>query len=384
MKKPTLMIVGLGEVGGRLLEYLARVPNLGWRIVAAGRNQDAGIRKTNAAIFAASYVGCFPDIGYRTIDLADIDRTAETIDREMPDIVVNTATLAAWWIRDLLPDMIRERLMSKGAGPGLWAAGHLALTHKLMTALERTGRSPLVINSAYPDVVNVALSRIGRAPTVGTGNIDLLVPAIQHWVASRLRVPMRQVVPYLVAHNFHSSNILLHGTTHDVPFYLKVLVNGSDVTSQFDRKDLIADIPRLSRIPVAAGAGTIAAGSLTKTVLALINDTGERTHAPGPMGLPGGYPVELSQSDVKIRLPDDIDLAQAIAINEAGQRAEGIARIEADGSIVLTDEARDVLSSVFDLEIERFRPDEAERVAHELGERLQALGRRFGLHLPVH
>lgn len=378
------MIVGLGELGGRLLEYLVRVPNLGWRIVAAGRDEDAGLRKTNAAIFGASYLGYYPDVAFRRVDLADVEQTATALYRESPAIVVNATTLAAWWIRDLLPDSIRVRLNAVGAGPGLWAAGHLALTYKLMRAVREAGIAPIVVNSAYPDVVNVALARCGLAPTVGIGNIDLLVPAIQHQVASRLDVPMRQVVPYLVAHNFHSSNILLNGTTHGVPFYMKVLVNGSDVTPQVQRESLFTDIQRFSSIPPAAGASVVAAGSLSKTVLGLMNDTRERTHAPGPSGLPGGYPVQLSQDEVKVVLPDNITMDEAVRLNEAGQRGEGVERIEDDGTIVLTDLARSVLSDVFDLQIARFRPDQAEAVAQELGARLRAVGERFGLRLPVH
>ena len=378
------MIVGLGELGGRLLEYLVRVPNLGWRVVAAARDEDVGLRKTNAAIFSASYLGYYPDVAYCRVDLADISRTAETLHRVSPAIIVNATTLAAWWIRDLLPESIRARLTAVGAGPGLWAAGHLALTYKLMSAVQQAGISPIVVNSAYPDVVNVALARCGLMPTVGIGNIDLLVPAIQHQVASSLGVPMRQVVPYMVAHNFHSSNILLNGTTHGVPLFLKILVNGSDVTSRMNPESLFANIRRFSSIPPAAGASAVAAGSLSKTVLGLMNDTHERTHAPGPTGLPGGYPIQLSQDEIKVVLPDDITMDEAIQINEAGQRAEGIERIEADGTIVLTELAQSVLSDVFDLRIKQFRPDEAETVAQELRSHLRALGERFGLRLPVH
>lgn len=384
MKKPTVMVIGLGTLGSRLLEHLVRVPNLGWRIVVAGRNEEAGMRRSRAALLSASYFDLYPEIEYRRLDLKNVSETAATIAAESPDLIVNTATMAAWWVRDLLPEKIRSRLDMHGAGPGLWAAGHLALADALMRALQASGVDAKVVNTAYPDVVNPALAAAGRAPMVGIGNIDLLVPALKFAVGRRLAVPMRHVVPYLVMHNFHSSNILRNGSTHGVPFYMKVLVSGTDVTEQLGGDRLLGQIPHVAAIGAAAEAGVVAAGSLTRILLALMTDSRERLHAPGPMGLPGGYPVQLSQAEVRILLPDNISLDQAIAINVAGQRAEGIDRIEPDGSIVLTETAQAVLDEVFGFKLARYRPDEALAVATELGTRLNELARTFGLHLPVH
>jgi hypothetical protein len=292
--------------------------------------------------------------------------------------------MAAWWVRDLLPAKIRGRLDAQGAGPGLWAAGHLALANALMQALRGSGMNAKVINTAYPDVVNPALAAAGYAPTVGIGNIDLLVPVLKLAVAHRLGVPMRHVVPYLVMHNHHSSNILRKGSTHGVPFYMKVLVNGTDVTDQLGGERLLSEIPNVAAIGAAAEAGALAAASLLRVLLALMTDSNERLHAPGPAGLPGGYPVQLSQSEVRILLPDDISLDAAVAINVAGQRAEGIDRIESDGTIVLTETAQDALDEVFGFKLDRYLPDESMAVATELGSRLNELARTFGFHLPVH
>jgi predicted RNA-binding protein with TRAM domain len=384
MKKPTVMIIGLGELGGRLLEYLVRVPNFGWRIVVAGRDDDQAVRKMHSAIFGASYWGLYPEVCYRHVDLADVAATASVLRQEAPDIIVNTTTLAAWWLRDLLPDHIRRKLDAVGAGPGLWAAGHLALVYNLMLAVRDAGISPQVVNSSYPDVVNVALARVGLAPTVGIGNIDLMIPAIQHRAAARFGVPMRHVVPYVVAHNFHSYNVLLHGTTHGIPFYLKIVIAGTDVTDRIDREAFLREIAESSPIPAAAGASSIAAGSLSKVVLALINDSAERTHAPGPLGLPGGYPVLLSQREVTLLLPADITLEQAVAINEEGQRADGIERIEADGMVVLTDKAQRAVKEMFGIELRQFKPEEAQSAAEQLSQQLRGLGERYGLRLRVH
>lgn len=55
MKKQTVMIVGLGELGGALLEYLVRVPNLACRLVTADIDAESGQAKTMAARQGAAF-----------------------------------------------------------------------------------------------------------------------------------------------------------------------------------------------------------------------------------------------------------------------------------------------------------------------------------------
>lgn len=378
MKKPTVMIFGLGNVGGQLLEFLARVPNLGWRVLTAARDRERGLRKTRSALFGASYHGLYPEIDFRQADLDDHAATARLLAEERPDVVVNSATFAAWWLRDLLPPDIRAELQS--VGPGIWAAAHMTPAYNLMRAIEASGTRPLYLNVSYPDLVNVALSRSGPGPSIGVGNIDLLVPAIQHVAARQLGAPMRHVVPYIVAHNHHSYGILTRGTTGGLDFYLKILLAGTDVTQRFEREALVAAVFADASIPSAAGASSLAAGSLCKVLLAVMTDSGERSHIPGPNGLPGGYPAVLTARGAEVMLPASLTLEQAVAINEAGQRAEGVAAVEADGRVRYTEEARRVLRDRLRISLEGFHPADSHRVAGEIDQGLRALGARFGLH----
>ncbi|MGF7162465.1 hypothetical protein FHS85_004119 [Rhodoligotrophos appendicifer] len=378
MRKPVLMIFGLGNVGGQLVEFLARIPHLGWRIVAAGRDAERGLRKTRSALFGASYMGLYPDIEFRQADLTDLDATAALMHDEQPEIVVNAASFAAWWLRDLLPPDIRAELLS--IGPGLWAAAHMTPSFSLMRAIERSGTAPRFLNVSYPDVVNVALAKVGPGPTIGVGNIDLLVPAIQYVAAKRLAAPMRHIVPYVVAHNHHSYNILTRGTTCGHDFYLKIVLAGTDVTDRIDRSSLIAEIAAEASIPTAAGASSLAAGSLCKVLLAVMTDSGERSHIPGPNGLPGGYPAIVSAAGAEVMLPGNLSLAEAIAINEVGQRAEGVEAIESDGRILYTEAAQRVLRDRFEINLSGFPPADSYKVARLVDQQLKALGARFGLH----
>lgn len=59
-EKEKIMLIGIGELGGIVLEYLSRIPGIP-DIVTADSNKDWGFRKTNSAILGASYMGLHPD-----------------------------------------------------------------------------------------------------------------------------------------------------------------------------------------------------------------------------------------------------------------------------------------------------------------------------------
>ncbi|MBL8702947.1 MAG: hypothetical protein JNK67_31480 [Alphaproteobacteria bacterium] len=379
----TVLILGMGELGGLMAELLARSPRFAGRIVGADINADLGLRKINSARQGAIAWGSDVALDFAACDMSDVDRIAELLHRVKPDLVFNATTVSSWWLRDLLPADIKGRLHAIGAGSGLWSAGHAAYAYNMMRAVRRAGITPWVVNSAYPDAVNPALARAGLAPTTGIGNGALLEAPFRQLVASKLDVAPSRVRVTLVAHHFHGYNTLVHGDTRGLDFHLRIQRDGEDVTARFDRMALVKAVPDAARIPGAAGATWIVAAQAMQVVLALVTRGTEVVHAPGPLGLVGGYPVRMAPQ-VALALPDDIDRERAIAINEAAQRAEGIDRIDADGTLVLGDVARATLKDVFGFECDRYRLDDCLEIARELGIRLRELGDRLGIRLKVH
>ena len=74
MSEGTIMIIGLGEVGGKALEILARRPGIA-RIVGADVNEDYGYQKVNNAAFGAQLEGIYPIIDFFKVDLTDVEKT---------------------------------------------------------------------------------------------------------------------------------------------------------------------------------------------------------------------------------------------------------------------------------------------------------------------
>jgi hypothetical protein len=176
MSRRTIMMVGLGELGGHVLEMLARTPG-NRRIITADVDEDRAYRKTNIAIYGASQMGFYPDIEYTKIDLNNIPQTAEIIAKCKPDVIYSAATLQSWWVITTLPKSVFDDLDKARFGP--WLPMHLSVVYKLMQAVKQTGMDIKVVNSAFPDACGPILKTRGLQPTVGIGNVANPVPAIR-------------------------------------------------------------------------------------------------------------------------------------------------------------------------------------------------------------
>lgn len=368
MRQPEVLVIGLGGVGSWVLELLARTEGISY-VVGADFNEEWGRRKVYNVAAGAILQGYYPRLEFVKIDLRDVDATAEIISRLQPRLIFNCATLQTWWVRrKLLSPEIAERLGEAGAGP--WLPTHLALSRKLMLAIQASGWQGPVINSGIADISNAVLAKRGLAPTIGLGNIDLVIPTLRMGVAEQLGVPARNVSVYAIFHHYHATYFHKHPSGAP-PYFLRLMVGDQDVTDQFDTDLLLYQVSqdRFSDEhlnPVVAASGV-------KNALALLRDTGLLTHSPGPQGLPGGYPVRLSAAGAEVFLPAGITLEEAITINEAGQRGDGIERIEDDGTVVYTDKAVQIMKEVLGYDLAPLEFDECDERAEELVAMFKAL-----------
>ena len=362
----TVMIVGLGDLGGWVLEFLARCEGVS-TIITADLREDWGARKTDTAATGAAQQGYNKTIKFYKCDVRDIDETAELLKTINPDLVYSNVTLASWVVQSGLvskvslssPDIVQKWLKVAGARAPL----QVVLASKLMQAVKKSGITTHVLNNSFPDVVNPVLWRNGLGPLVGAGNTDLVVGEIKRKVSVAENVPVREITICLIgAHALFSL-----GTRIGVPFFFKILVRDQDITSRVDVDSLISDrlmagpanqMSWLAQPPVAASA--------VKNIMAILNDTNEYTHAPGPLGLPGAYPVRLSAKGVEVVLPGEITLEEAIKINLEGLKREGIEELKADGTIVVTEEAYEIHKELLGVDWREIRFADMEAVSQEL------------------
>jgi hypothetical protein len=373
--KPTIMLIGLGGLGSIILELLAREEGLG-QIVVGSRNGAHGIARCNLARLGAMAQGYAPSLSFVPLDLNDKEAVAETVHREAPDLILSTATMQTWWLPDLLPP--EQAAVIKGAGFGVWLPVHLTLTLKLMEALRDADYHGITLTAPFPDVVNCVLGRLDLAPTCGVGNLDEIVPKVRLLAAERLGAPLDAVRVLLVAHHALESAVFGEPTGEIPPYFLRVEVGGQDVTEAVRADELL-----LAPYPLPSGPVThfLTAGSAVRLIRALLSEGGALLHAPGPNGLPGGYPVIVGRSGVQAAPIEGFTLAEAIAINERSHRFDGIERIDADGIVVFCPEAADVLRVELGYDCEQLAPYESEERAKELIARFREYARRYGVSL---
>jgi hypothetical protein len=369
------MLIGAGGLGGITLELLARQPSIG-RILVGGRDRRRGEARCNLAKIGAIAQGFNPTIDFAEIDLHNLDQTAEAIHRHAPDLILSTATLQTWWLPDLLP--APQAAAIHRAGFGVWLPVHLTLTLKFMQAVRQADYKGITLTAPFPDAINNILLKLGLAPTCGIGNIDEVVPAVRAAAAMWLNVPLESIRVAMVGHHALQSAVTSEPVGELPPYFLRVWHGWHDVTDELDADHLLRNLP-----PMTGGQDThfLTASTTIHLINALLSDAGDLLHAPAPNGLPGGYPVIASRAGVQVASIDGLTLEQAIAINEASHRFDGIDHIEPDGTAVFVPEAAQVIYEALGYDCKQLHPMDAEARAGELMTRFREYAARHGVDL---
>jgi hypothetical protein len=366
----TLMIVGMGDLAGLVLNLLAQEPVS--RIVLASRNVDEMNRRKNLALLFAAQLGRYPRIDCVPIDLADEAATAEAIARVRPDVVFNTATLQSWRIITQLPTTTFQALDEAQFGP--WLPMHLSLVRRLMRAVKASGHDPVVVNAAFPDAVGPALQGAGLAPTVGVGNVANVVPALRGAIGLLADVPLESVQLRLFTQHYLSHRVPAAGDSGGAPYFAQAESDGRVLDVDFEAAFGLVK----SRFQRTGGAfrQMITAASSVSVLRPLLTGEPARAHAPAPGGLPGGYAVRVENGSVSLDLPPGLTREAAIALNEDCQRFDGIDRIDPDGTVHFTPREMAIMTRMLGYECLRMPLDEVDDRAAELGAKYREFQRK--------
>jgi NAD(P)-dependent dehydrogenase (short-subunit alcohol dehydrogenase family) len=376
MNDRTIMIIGLGDLGGIVLELLARQDDA-LRIVVGSRSADRALARCNLARVGAIAQGRQPEIIFERVDLDEPETIAEAVQRHDPNLILTTATMHTWWLTNLLPP--EPATLIKSAGFGAWLPVHLAPTRRLMQALKEIDYAGFMLTAPYPDVVNPILRRLGLTPTCGVGNVDEIVPKVRDLAARKLGAPLESIRVSLVAHHALVSAAYRGATDRIPPHHLRIFHHDEDVTQRVDAEALL-----LAAYPFPPGRAShfLTAGCIVRLIRAFFADEAVSMHTPAPDGLPGGYPVLVSRAGILAAPIPDLTLDEAIAINERSHVFDGIERIEEDGTVIFAARSVEIMRDVLGYECDHLPPEEAEDRAHELIARFRALAERHGVDLP--
>jgi hypothetical protein len=371
----SILLVGCGNLGGVLLDLLAREAGVA-RLVAADREEARVRQRARLAHLSALTLGRAPVIESEPLDVMDEGAVAALVRRARPDIVITSVTFQTWWLASLLPP--REAAVLDEARFGAWLPVHLAPTMALMRALREADYQGLTLTAPYPDVVNCVLGRVGLAPTCGIGNLDELEPKVRVLAAGRLHVDPDEVAVTLVAHHAFERYVYAGAAGEPPPHVVRVGCGGRDVTDEVRARELLVAPWTLPPTPAWHG---LTGASTVRLVRALASETPARLHAPGPGGLPGGYPVFASREGVRVAPIEGLSQDEAIRINERSHAWDGIDRIEADGTVAFSQRDTDVLRRALGYDGARLSPSDAAPRARELAARFREYARKAGVDL---
>lgn len=361
-----VLIVGLGDVGGWALEFLARAPGVD-SIAVADIRGDWGEYRTNLAAIGAAMNGQDKSFEFHEVDLSDVQRTSRMLWAARPDVIINVSSL-------LSPRSVTEQLLKiEGELGGRARAAltigaqlpwHLAPAYSVMKAREESGLDVPVVNVSFADVVNPLLWGAGLGAVCGAGNCEHLAYEMRRAVAVEHERPQEAVRVFLVS----GGSAMLHAGPSRLPYFLKLTVDGQDVTSSYDSKALIESAieSRFFRGEGQLPIFSTPAASAVKNALAIAHDTRELMTVNSPLGLPGDYPARLGARGAELALPEELSREEAEEIGRAALPVFGISGIEEDGTAIYSDETRDLLKDLLGYDCSRIHPSEAWARAREL------------------
>jgi hypothetical protein len=373
MHRKKLLIVGGGNLCLQVLQILG--PRNPFEFHVASRDLGKATRMCNLIRLAALQQNVNIQIESHQMDLREacISRNAETLLKIRPDIILNCASLQSWRVITQLPAERFAALDQAQLGP--WLPMHLAPAYALMRAVKQSCPKSLVVNAAFPDAVNPILYKVGMAPDVGIGNIANLIPATRSAIAHLSGCLPTQVCAKLVGHHYFSHCVPRHGLPPqrmEPIFNLTYWIDGEERTGEHAPEAIFDCVARqFSRLGGVDGQYLTAMSAVT--VLENLHAEHEvRVHGPGPQGLPGGYPVKVGMGKVLLDLPYGVTREEAIRVNEAGQRLEGITLIRADGSAVFGEVQRQIMQRELNFAMAEMRVCDAAAWAEELGSKYLA------------
>ncbi|MEU6076822.1 saccharopine dehydrogenase NADP-binding domain-containing protein [Micromonospora sp. NPDC047074] len=304
-----VVVVGSGSLARAVCHSTAVVADRPVTVTVVGRDAARSAEVAYVAGARAALSGTPARFRSAAVALDDDAELAALIADQTPDAVLHCASVQSPWESVTAPSGWTGLLAE--AGFGATAPLHALLASRVAGAVRRSGVPARFLNACFPDAVNPILAARGLPIDAGLGNVALLTASMRAALGlgpgDRLRV---------LAHHVHLYPPAGPGEealawAGDVPV--------ADVTGA------LAGQRACRRAELNAVTGHTAALLLRDWRPGAV----VHTNLPGPNGLPGGYPVRITDDGMTLDLPAGWDRARAIAWNTRAGSREGI-RVAAD------------------------------------------------------
>lgn len=346
-----ILIVGSGSLARAISYSLALLMDRPHRVLLCARSRE----QLNEIIYVsrAQAASVQSPVKFDSVEFdAGSGDAGRLLSSLQPDVIVNCASYYFPWDWIHRPSAWTRLLRSAGLGFTLPLQAPFAI--KFAKAVAAHSRPVLFINGCYPDAVNPLLRALGLPVFCGIGNIALIAASLR---ASLALAPQQRL--QVMAHHLH-----LHAPKPGAE-EAQAWVDGQrceNVTS------LLEGQRASSGLEVNKAIGSTAAVFLRDVV----DGRAVETHAPGPFGLPGGYPVRVAGARMQLNLPAEVSESEAIAWNERIALADGV-RVQSNGNVEFGEQTKLALNQYLPRIADGFHASEIEKVTQsmlELRERL--------------
>ena len=355
-----VLIIGTGDMGERFAVGLAASGRVR-ELVLTDISPEVGAK---AAAVASSY-DCI--VRAETLDTRRQGDVEALLRRVQPDLVIQAAALQSPWALVGSDDPVAIAIGA--AGLGLRLPLQLPVLLSVMRAVREVGYEGPVANISLPDLTHPILQMLGLAPTIGLGNVSMLLLRVRAALRAERGPDGELPLLRLVGHHHHVYDVMASTPPKD-PASGPIVWLGEHA----ERRDQLA----YQAPPMAPGVSynaVTAAGALPVLLALLPGAEPLRWSTPAPFGLAGGYPVRIVDGRIDLDLPPGVELEDCVAHCRRVGRGDGVDTVADDGTIHFTDEAK---GSVVDV-----APDIAEPLPlADLDRRAQRLLELLGWPLP--
>ena len=326
-----ILITGTGAFAARIACDLAATSRAPIHLTIAGRNAERRDWLVTACRARAATFGTPVTVTGATTDLASVETIAPTIAGARPHIVVQAASLQTSAVIARSGDAWSQLVVDGGLSAT--AVFQAVLSARVGHAMVREAPGARLVNCCFPDVVNGMLAALGLPVVCGVGNVGILSSAFAGALGPGGIERVKVLAHYQTIGAWRRA-----ADDRDGFMPPRVWIDGAEIADVHVR---FRDV-RLTREPAIEVSGSASVPLL----VAMATPGAEITaHAPGALGLPGGYPVRVRNGTLSLDLPPGLSQDEAVAWNLSFERANGLI-VGPDGQVRYTGLLHDRLAAL--------------------------------------
>jgi hypothetical protein len=361
-RRGCILLFGTGAFATRIACDIAATARHPIRLVLAGRNTERLAWLVTACNARAATFGTQVRAEAMAADLSDTEAARPVLEAAQPDVVVQAASVQTSSVIARSGDAW-SRLVAEG-GLSATAVFQALLSARVGRAMQAAAPRALLVNCCFPDVVNGMLAGLGLPVACGIGNVGILSSAFAGALGPDAAGRVKVLAHYQTIGAWRRPSAERAG--YRPP---RVWLDGAELPDVHARFAGVQLTPEPA-IEVSGSAGV-------PLLVAMAVPGAEITsHAPGPLGLPGGYPVRWRGGALQLDLPPGLSQEEAVAWNQGFEARNGLL-VSPEGQVTYSGPLHDRLRAVSSHLADGFALRDLEAVHAEMAalrDRLRAQG----------